>query len=59
LVYGGAVSLFSIMLYEMTSKHVINYISKYAEKVSISETMLMHLPEELSFEEGAGIPEVS
>ncbi|GAM37291.1 hypothetical protein TCE0_023f07095 [Talaromyces pinophilus] len=33
------------------------YGGAYAEKVSISEKMLMHLPEELSFEEGAGVPE--
>ncbi|CRG87018.1 hypothetical protein PISL3812_04032 [Talaromyces islandicus] len=33
------------------------YGGAYAERLTISEKMLMHLPPELSFEEGAGIPE--
>ncbi|KUL84837.1 hypothetical protein ZTR_08219 [Talaromyces verruculosus] len=33
------------------------YGGAYAEKVSVSEKMLMHLPEELSFEERASVPE--
>ena len=33
------------------------YGGAYAEKVSVSEKMLMHMPENLSFEEAAGTPE--
>ncbi|KAL1903518.1 hypothetical protein Sste5346_000146 [Sporothrix stenoceras] len=33
------------------------YGSAYAEKIAVSERMLMHLPETLTFEEAAGIPE--
>jgi len=34
------------------------YGGAYAEKIAVSEKMLMHLPANLSFEIGAGIPEV-
>ena len=34
------------------------YGGAYAEKIAVSEKMLMHLPASLSFEVGAGIPEV-
>lgn len=37
--------------------HAIDKI-QYAQKISVSEKMLMHLPPTLSFEEAAGIPEV-
>ena len=30
---------------------------QYAQKISVSEKMLMHLPDEVSFEQAAGIPE--
>ena len=33
--------------------------SQYAQKISVSEKMLMHMPESLSFEVAAGIPEAS
>lgn len=32
---------------------------QYAEKISVSENMLMHMPDGLSFETAAGFPEVS
>ncbi|KAI3020845.1 Alcohol dehydrogenase GroES-like domain family protein [Aspergillus niger] len=35
------------------------YGGAYAQKISVSEKMLMHLPPTLSFEEAAGIPETS
>ncbi|KAH6718225.1 quinone oxidoreductase [Leptodontidium sp. MPI-SDFR-AT-0119] len=33
------------------------YGGAYAEKISVSETMLMHLPDSMDFETAAGIPE--
>ncbi|CAK7211804.1 hypothetical protein SCUCBS95973_001248 [Sporothrix curviconia] len=33
------------------------YGGAYAERISVSERMLMHMPEHLGFEEAAGIPE--
>ncbi|CAK7228171.1 hypothetical protein SBRCBS47491_006813 [Sporothrix bragantina] len=33
------------------------YGGAYAEKISVSERMLMHMPDHLGFEEAAGIPE--
>ena len=32
-------------------------ITKYAERISVSEKMLMHKPSALPFEDAAGIPE--
>ncbi|CAK7198884.1 hypothetical protein SEUCBS139899_001552 [Sporothrix eucalyptigena] len=33
------------------------YGSAYAERIAVSERMLMHMPDDLDFEEAAGIPE--
>jgi hypothetical protein len=41
-----------------SSANVLPYV-QYAEKISVSENMLMHMPEGMSFERAAGFPEVS
>jgi hypothetical protein len=53
LAYGGAVSDLCT-----TSDGLCQLLLQYAEKISVSERMLMHMPEELSFGTAAGIPEV-
>lgn len=52
LAYGSAVSKVQCLFI------LILLTSQYAEKIAVSERMLMHLPENLTFEEAAGIPEV-
>lgn len=42
----------------MQQANVLPHI-QYAEKISVSENMLMHMPEGMSFETAAGFPEVS
>jgi NADPH:quinone reductase-like Zn-dependent oxidoreductase len=48
---------YTLLCFSYTSLTIIP--KQYAQKISVSEKMIMHIPDTMSFETAAGIPEVS
>ena len=62
LAYGGAVSdyVIAVLFFSTIIRSLLTEIlGQYAQKISVSEKMIMHIPDTMSFETAAGVPEVS
>lgn len=59
LAYGGTFLLFYKRVFIGRSAHTDDAIGAYAEYIAVSTKMLVHKPKQLSWEQAAGVPEVT